>query len=76
MSGRVTTFDEPKKYLDDEEVFDVIDDLRRYIDKLKKKIKSQRQQLDQDIDLMEYQRRDYRELQRKVLLELLWAERE
>lgn len=36
MSDRATTFDEPKKYLDDEECFDVIDDIRRYIDKLKK----------------------------------------
>jgi len=38
MSDRVTIFDEPKKYLDEEEVFDVIDDLRKHVIKLKKTI--------------------------------------
>jgi len=38
MSDRVTIFDEPKRYLDEEEVFDVIDDLRRHVIKLKKTI--------------------------------------
>ena len=77
MSDRkVSKFDEPKDYIDDVDIWDVIDDLRRYMDRLKETIKKQRNQLDQNIDLMEYQRVAYVKLEKQLRLELVWAERE
>jgi len=38
MSDRITTFDEPKRYLDEEDLRDAMDDLWKHIDNLKKTI--------------------------------------
>jgi len=38
MSDRVTIFDEPKRYLDEEDLRDAMDDLWKYMDGLKKTI--------------------------------------
>jgi hypothetical protein len=39
MSDIITKFDDPKSKLYEDDVWDIIDDLRRFIDGLKEKIK-------------------------------------
>ncbi len=47
----ITQYDNPKSKLDEDNVWDIIDDLRRFIDGLKEKIKQLEKQHESDIDL-------------------------
>jgi hypothetical protein len=51
MSDIITKFDDPKSKLDEDDVWDIIDDLRRFIDGLKEKIKELEKQHESDITL-------------------------
>jgi cell shape-determining protein MreC len=51
MSEIITKYDNPKSKLDEEDVWDIIDDLRRFIDGLKTKIKELEKQHESDITL-------------------------
>lgn len=51
MSEIITQYDNPKIKLDEDDAWDVIDDIKRFIDGLKEKIKELEKQHESDITL-------------------------
>jgi hypothetical protein len=63
----VSTFDNPKSKLDVLDAWDVVDDIKRYDDKLQETIKKQQEQLNHDTELIRAKNSLIRELTQKVV---------